>query len=384
MPVLCDLIQVPLCKDLGLRLAASLAAVTESATRMGDFARSFLAASLKKKEEEEEKHIVENKKRLSVLISDLKLKCGKPPKPLSCTTIHLFIPLLRDALTCDESDGSLHPAAQDALTILAVHAVIPGSATSDHRALLETMILIALEFVHIASDNGIKITPPPARVLVATCAGPTPTLQEIDPLIQDKFGLFSTGDSEIRRTILSALAIVARKANKSASAFKALISSISLKSALWVSRFDKDEKNSKLATALWSLFGGQVSSDVLFEMSKHLSSHNDLIRDMTAKAVAAALLQLPDVTSDLTRELIKMYQNSLEMRRKLIGEDDSKKVGSERADALERRARAVQHANETTWYVLFLCHHTFESFYKNITTHIHPHTGTHATVWLKH
>ena len=250
VPVLGDLVRVPLCRDIALRLTASFAAVTESASRTGDFARSFLSAFLEEKQEEDSE-----KNRLNILISNLKSKCGKPPRPLSCATIHLCIPLLRAALTCDESDGSIHPAAQNALTILAVHAVIPKSATSDHRALLSSMMLIALKFVHIACDNDIKVLKTPStRVLVATCAGPTPTLQEIEPLLEDKHGLFSTSDAEIRRAILSALAIVARKADKSSNVFKSLASSNVLKSALWVSRFDEDEKNAKLGTALWGLF----------------------------------------------------------------------------------------------------------------------------------
>ena len=351
VPVLGDLVRVPLCRDIALRLTASFAAVTESASRTGDFARSFLSAFLEEKQEEDSE-----KNRLNVLISNLKSKCGKPPRPLSCATIHLCIPLLRAALTCDESDGSIHPAAQNALTILAVHAIIPKSATSDHRALLSSMMLIALKFVHIACDNDIKVLKTPStRVLVATCAGPTPTLQEIEPLLEDKHGLFSTSDAEIRRAILSALAIVARKADKSSNVFKSLASSNVLKSALWVSRFDEDEKNAKLGTALWGLFSCKVDSSVLVNMSKHLCSQDGSIRDMTAKAVAAALLQVPDATSNLTRDLIKTYDESLEQRRKLIEDmtqgDDVKSVGFvDRAEAVERSERALKFANETTWF----------------------------------
>lgn len=171
-------------------------------------------------------------------------------------------------------------------------------------------------------------------------------------MLQDKIGLFSTGNVDIRRAILSALAIVARKANKSSAAFKSLVSNQALYSSLWVARFDQDEKNSKLATALWGLFQGQVSSSVLKEMSKHLSSRDDQVRDMTAKGIAAALLQLPDCTSSFSKYLIQTYTESLDTRRKLIETvtENQSAVGFDRAEAVERREEAVKHANETTWY----------------------------------
>ena len=51
---------------------------------------------------------------------------------------------------------------------------------------------------------------------------------------------------------------------------------------------------------LCGVFSCKVDSSVLVNMSKHLRSRDGSIRDMTAKAVAAALLQVPDATSNLT------------------------------------------------------------------------------------
>ena len=74
---------------------------------------------------------------------------------------------------------------------------------------------------------------------------------------------------------------------------------------------------------------------------------------MTAKAVAAALLQVPDATSNLTRDLIKTYEVSgTERKAREYGlGDDVKSVGFvDRAEAVERRERALKFANETTWF----------------------------------
>eukprot|EP00941_MAST-03F_sp_MAST-3F-sp1_P005762 g5762.t1 len=294
---------------IGKRLIAILA------TAVGEVRCADLAAAshFVARFEEDSNFARKSKKSLDTLLCDLLPKLAVSSRDskqkLSSAAFHLWFPLLRYVLS---RPGPVpHRALAPALTILAVHAVMPVDAAphGEWRILRHSMLTAVLQTVKVAP----KAKPAPGRVLAALCAGPQPTAREMSPLFTS-YGIDSP-IAAVRGACLGAFAVFARsvQTNKNFNSFQSVPG---LAPALWISKYDEDESNTKLGNALWQAFRGTPDRGLLHTLRRKITQTNEnlTLREAASRALAGALRILKDQVTDAVTGLMESYDTSLSKR----------------------------------------------------------------------
>lgn len=272
---------------------------------------------------------------------------------LSGPTFTLLFPVLR-AVLMDACPGlNMGETYGEALSILAAHADfgqlsstpaldVGPSEAEILRPLRRPMIEVIL---HVLKAHP-RSEPAPGGSLISLLMGPALSVGEWAPLLGNA-GLLSR-EASVRLAVLEAIEAVAGDGKGLGSGKASLTGNPLLESRLWLAKHDEDEEVAEAGDRVWEVRGADLSGMYTAPLLVLLGHETARVRMAAGKAMAAAVVELPDTaTLTLTRllDLFKANEVTPEETERPTGEAYFlTPLGGEEASAEEKATKEQEKA----------------------------------------
>jgi hypothetical protein len=215
--------------------------------------------------------------------------------PLPAASFHVLFPLCKAVCLATDLPADIYSGA---FGVMGMHAAVKEYSDEDLpllRKLRRPMIESAL---HLLATSP-KMEPAPDRVLAGLVDGPKLSVAEWGPILGDA-GLLNA-NTHVRFAVLRSLMLIVSRGAKLPMATNLLLSS-----RVWLSQYDDDEQNQKVATTLWDHTDAELSKLYATPLMALLSHAEEHVRNAAARALANALVEHPGTSNAFLQKLFKV------------------------------------------------------------------------------